>query len=196
MLGLNQLALTGLRGGGTPAVVATNLLQYSEEFQTFWTQSGVAITADSGVAPDGTTTADTVSRTSNAIVDALYQQRAFSAQPYTLSIYAKAGGSNFLYLFWADNVTDHGTYFDLSNGSVGNTVGTAVTSSSIQPIGAGWYRCAITFTATAGSTYPALLPSTSNASGRSGGSGSSNNILIWGAQLETGTVANGYVKTT
>jgi len=127
--------------------------------------------------------------------DALYQTFTTAAVSYAYSVYAKADGANFLYLFWADSTNDHGRYFDLDAGTLGNTVGTAVTNSSIASVGDGWYRCTIVFTGTVGSTFPAMLPSTTNATGRASMVGTTpNGILIWGAQLETGSTATDYQR--
>lgn len=66
--GTPSLKITDWRGTWTPlATNRSNSLKYSEEFQqtSAWTQSGsISITADSTVAPDGTTTADTLTDSS------------------------------------------------------------------------------------------------------------------------------------
>lgn len=126
-----------------------------------------------------------------------FQEGALAAGNYTFSIYAKADGANFLYLFVADGTNDHGRYFDLSNGTMGNTVGTLV-ASSITDVGNGWYRCIITWNnQSSGVRYPALLPSTTNATGRASQSGTSpNGILITAAQFEAASTVSSWIETS
>ena len=124
-------------------------------------------------------------------------QSSLASGDYTLSVYAKADGADFLYLFVADGTNDHGRYFDLANGTMGNTVGTLV-SSSITDAGNGWYRCVITWNNPSSATrYPALLPSTTNATGRSSQVGTSpNGILVTAAQFEAASTVSSWLETT
>jgi hypothetical protein len=80
------------------------------------------------------------------------------------------------------------SYFDLSNGLTGVT--TAI-DSNIEDVGGGWYRCSAVNNCNGASSvrvYPA--------DGNNDTSGTSGNILIQNAQLETGDIATEPILTT
>lgn len=171
-----------------------NLLRWTEDFSNaVWTNSGITILANNAVAPDGTTTADKLSSSGTiAPSSALYQQQNAGVTTYTYSLYAKADGANFVYVFYSNGGVDHGRYFDLTTGVAGNTVGT-ITGSSVTNVGNGWFRCSITFTGNG--LFPAVLPSTTNATGRPSQTGTTpNGVLVWGAQIELGSTATAYQR--
>jgi hypothetical protein len=78
----------------------------------------------------------------------------------------------------------------LTLGTVVNTTG--LSSSSITAVGNGWYRCTISRTATITGTsfwYARPLPTATYTSYTGDGT---SGILVWGAQLETGTTASAF----
>ena len=77
--------------------ITTNKNLYSQDFDNaYWTKTSGSISANAGVAPDGTTTADNfVPTTGN--VNNHFVIRSLSA-PGTLSVFAKPNGYDFINL--------------------------------------------------------------------------------------------------
>lgn len=172
--------------------VQTNLLLQSEAFDSAsWVkQSGCTVTANSGVSPNGTTTADLVTTTSGDIGSYQIVTGATSTT-YTASIYAKAGTANIL-KFGLTNQNESATQyyaFNLTTQEITLLSNLLFTnySSSITSVGNGWYRCSVTATSPAsGVTGIGLFPRLTVA----------GNLQLWGAQLVQGSVAGDYQQTT
>lgn len=76
-----------------------NLVQYSEEFtNSYWQKQGVAITSNAATAPNSTLTADLMYATTSATYEGILKTN-FPLGSYTLSIYAKASGKNYLFFY-------------------------------------------------------------------------------------------------
>jgi hypothetical protein len=171
-----------------------NLLTWTEQFDNAaWTLAGPTVVANTSTAPNGTLTADLLrSATSSSgqfIGDAGVST---SATTHTTSVYLKASGYSWAILYAVGpNV---GVHFDVQNGVVGSTFVGAPTSSSITPVGNGWFRCSITFTATT-SVSSRIYIRSSDGGGAFAGDGTSG-ILMWGAQLELGSTATDYQRIT
>jgi hypothetical protein len=175
----------------------TNLLLRSEEFDdATWFKANLSATGNVATAPDGNVTADKlVEDTASSTHVALQSFNITSGTTYTLSCYAKAAGRNFAQLLFvggfASNVT---AIFDLTNGSIGATGGSPVTTST--SMGNGWYRLSITATATTTtSTSIQIRPAIASNAANYQGDGTSG-IFAWGAQLETGAFPTSYIPTT
>lgn len=166
--------------------VRTNLLLRSNTFNTTWTASNASVT--SGQAGyDGTNNAWLLSKSA---AQGHISQNPSSSGLETFSVYAKAGTDNWLHFLIRDSAsTFFGGYYDLQNGVVGSATG--ATTLSIQSVGNGWYRCSASFTKS-NTSYYRIYP----AEGNNDTSGTSGNILIQNAQLETGDIATNYIPTT
>jgi hypothetical protein len=177
--------------GTTVEPSAVNLAIRSQEFNT-WSQTRVTVTQDSATAPDGTVTADKLIATTDA--NTHFLQRVVSGitsgATHTVSVFAKAGEYGFVRVEMGNNSA--GAYFNLTNGTVVSQSGSAV--GSIQPFEDGWYRCVVTVMSIATSFNYVVAPSPNGTSINYTGDGTSG-IFIWGAQLETGSVATSYIKT-
>jgi hypothetical protein len=180
--------------GKTVAKAEENLFLRSEEFDNaVWSKTATTVTANAAAAPDGTTTAEFLLPTaSNQIVQTLTLQ---SGVAYTMSVYAKKGGYDFVRVgmssSWFGTFTS--AYFNLDTGTVGTTSNSPATS--IVDVGNGWYRCSITKTTTATTSAGVSFLVGSADAVIATGDGTSG-IFLWGAQLEQRSAVTAYTPTT
>lgn len=157
-----------------------NMAIKSETFNTWATfAGGVTTTANTTVAPNGATTADTATFTPAATASFLYQEFTTSSAPYTQSFYV---------------IGNAGTSGTIDNGTLDYDVGAyAATACAYNPTT--YTRCLRTVTPSAPTFHTAFvigcIPS---------GSGSlctaTPNVSLFGAQAELNTTATSYIPTT
>jgi len=110
----------------------------------------------------------------------------------TFSIFVKAAERTRISLFNSGGGAGNAS-FDLTAGTATLVNGV---SASIQNYGNGWYRCILTYTpnATGNFNVQVLL---ADASGNTTYNGTGNSgLYVFGAQVETGSVATSYIPTT
>jgi hypothetical protein len=152
--------------------VRTNLITYSEDLSNAAytndpTDGSVTITANYGVAPNGTNTADRVQITRGTNYSQIYQTKSVTAGvEYSFSLYLKSlSGTPTITILYNDN----------------GAVGKATLTSS-------WVRYTFTYNAPSTSAnYPMIA--------LYGADSASCDILAWGLQFETG-VPTDYIATT
>ena len=204
--GLTYNATTSLLSIATETINGTgmNLIYPSQGFSaTYWTVSALTVTANSILAPDGTTTGATFTGSGASGGHSIYGIATYTAAGFlnstnlsrTISCYFQKGTSNFVQL--AVNSSDVTVYanYDLNNGVLG-TVGAGCTATiTAVPNYAGWYRCTMTWTAATISNVYMFLISTATAV-RAESNTLSTTIYAWGMQCEYGPTARTYQATT
>ena len=184
---------------------ATNYATYSQDASQ-WTAGGgalnVSVTADTAVAPDGSTTADLITVSATAATRVRHDMTgAGSTDGNVWSIYVKqasgGGATDFNYFliggFTAGNLAQF--TIDYSTGVLTQVLGT---SAYTVDAGNGWWRIVVPLTglianeniyaylgALSGS---GLVPGTTLTAGEK--------ALRWGLQCERGTVPTSYIPTT
>jgi hypothetical protein len=135
----------------TPASV--NLLTFTQQFDNaVWSKNAATVTANSTVAPDGTSTADTlVETTATSTHRAKQSVSTVAAGVITTSVYAKAAGRSRIVVTNESSVANDGAFavFNLLTGVVDAppTIygsGFSAVSASIESVGNGWFRCSVT----------------------------------------------------
>jgi hypothetical protein len=168
-----------------------SLVVQPEDFSNAWWTKTECTVGGSATMPDGSTGTDNgiiadsddeAHTLINGVGIALVDDTS-----YTLSVYAKKGNKDWLFL---QIVTNDGSarewYFDLDNGVVG-AAGDA-DDKGIEDVGDGWYRCWITQDSESGVSAPNIKIRPAHADGDAtfAGDGSTVNTYAWGAQLTEG----------
>jgi hypothetical protein len=183
----------------------TNLLTYSEQFDNAaWTKPTTTISANAITAPDGTLTADKLvpSAVLSPYKEIWQNVSTTTGQPYTFSIFAKAG--EYTYLQLIGNGTGFGSFafnVDLSTGleTYYDSTGSTVNSRGIINYGNGWYKVFISVNAISTSSNriaPQVIPAGNSVRGVSWTPDGTSGLYLWGAQFELGSYPTSYIPTT
>ena len=180
----------------------TNICLQSEDFATTWVTTGITVTANAGVAPDGTLTADDLLFTG---ANTLSQSITVTADTVnTVSIYLKqgtTGSHDWVKVQFKENSAANGyeSHFDLSSGTEGTAaeLGTGASNfnSGIEDVGNGWYRCWVTAQLPSAQTDGSFRVMNVIADG-SATRENTDSVWYWGAQLEAGAFPTSYIPTT
>jgi len=188
-----------------------NLFEYTESFDnSYWSKTGLSVTANNATAPDGSTTADKVTVGSGGHLHFLGAQISPNAGRYSFSMHLKAGTSNYAGLRLVNDSFGNDRYAVIINLSTGSFVSEYVVGNppfkeyEIANAGNGWYRLTIKLDHYTSALNATLFMDDGNANWDGGtaltafsGNGT-DNFLVWGAQLEEGSTATEYqpIRTT
>jgi hypothetical protein len=162
----------------------TNSLLQSNQFNTTWaTSSGVTITSEQTISPQGINNGWKFEKTAAAYKS--IGQSYTSSNETTFSIFAKKGTLSVITLFTnISGGTNLYQRFDLENGIV--STGAGMSSSNIKDYGNGWYRCSSTFTNASVTSLDFFAEFSENNAGY---------IYMYGAQAEQGSYATSLINT-
>jgi hypothetical protein len=178
----------------------TNLTIGSSAFTdgTKWSTTRATFSL-SGVAPDGTvngagllTEDGTAANTHLGLTFA--NTTVVNTLVYTTTIFAKAGGRSWFQLQEGQGVTA-AAYFNLGTGTLGTVSGTGSPTASIAPVGNGWYRCRLTWTASGTAARIRVFLANGDGGSSYDGDGTSG-VYFWGGQMELGAFPSSYIPTT
>ena len=178
-----------------------NKALYSENFDNaWWKLTVVTLTANAGVAPDGTNTAYKVTPTTASRTDQRLYRQYWNSINHTASIFAKSAGYDYINItFQSGADTTQGVQFNLATGVV---VTSQHATGKIYDAGNGWYRCSVIPTTNTQSSHAMFHPSNGSTPDQDffrptawAGDGTSG-VLMWGAQISEGLIVTPYIKTT
>jgi hypothetical protein len=186
--------------GKTSVISDQNLIKYSQDLTNSYWASDRLVRTTGELAPDGTNTAIKCTQSSSTTMGGYISNPTFmyfSGDTYTWSGYFKfvSGGSN----QWiklderSENGTVKGTWFDIANGTIGET--DPDHTATIHSVSDGWYRCSITFVAgTNAANFVGFYLEGSDAS--TSAVAGADGVYAWGLQLELRDSTTHYVPTT
>lgn len=180
----------------------SNLCLYSADLDntSYWTVFNAGVTANQGVSPTGGNQMDLIAASGSVSNWHVVKQLGISGTAgtvYTVSVFAKAGTSNYLAFGEAGESHYHMAVFNLSAGTVVNLHESAyVLSAAIKYISNGVYRCSVTFTKIVTSTIQIWMGPGAASNGALTYLDSGETIYAWGVQCEAGYGPTSYISTT
>ena len=181
--------LTNGTPSGCPSLLLepsrSNKLGYSQDF-TNWGDTGVTVTSNAAIAPDGTQTADKLVSTTNN----WRRNKSFTAVngfTYTFSVFVKLDTSTTTTTTQIEiykGATGIAVDFDLENQTIS---GSGFSDPFIEKYPNGWFRIGGTYQANGTTNIVYVYPSS--------GYGVGGTMFFWGAQAEVGFQKTSYIHT-
>lgn len=178
----------------------TNLITYSEDFDTFWVENDSVLNNNYASSPTGEFNAyrfidNNAGGSGNVSLNKTFVLTTDTT--YTFSVFAKKDQVNFISLRTAgfSSPSSGNTYFDVENGALGNV--RPDHTANIKDYGNGWYRCSITFSIS-GADATGILAIYANEQDNvlTSQRDDTTSVLLFGAQLEQGSYPTSYIPTT
>jgi hypothetical protein len=185
---------------------STNNVVQSQAFNNAsWTKTGATVADNAVVAPDGTTTASTLTNTgTGGTLESVGTIGVSSSVPFTATIFVKQGTAPYTLLWISDGGPNYvGLFFSFSTNTYGSTAagGEGIFDANIAPVncGNGWWRIGLRGHFTGNLSVHPYLFSTAANNALATTSGQTGNF--WGYQFEGGTgsgviVSSSYIPTT
>lgn len=190
--------------------VIANLILQSEDASTTWTKEvGTTLATNQISAPNGTTTADSITEVAGSNLRyGLFQAYAGASATYTFSFFVKQkSGSNWVRICMTTSSSTSFAYMtvDVVNGTITQAATTSGTptnvSGYVETYPNDWYK--ICLTATLAIAYVVVISagSATPAAGVDFGfvsytGSTSNAFYLWGMQLEASSFCTSYIATT
>ena len=198
----NNVPILDYTGGGCPVLStepqSTNLVPYSEDF-TEWSKTQTIVESASVTLPNGLTNGYKLFANTTPSVghwmEVLPFPTATIGQAYTISLFVKSAGSDFIQIAASTGLPSKYQNFNISTGAKAS--GNA-TSSSITDFGNGWFRISVTETTTGTSARYLVVPILSDV-GRNAqfaGTAEEDGAYVFGAQVEEKSFATSYIPTS
>ena len=195
---VNATTITGqtARVNGT----GQNLIAYSNNFVTGWSNGAVTVTGSQSDPVGGSTASLLVPTITNTAHYLANSTAAFSSgTTFTISVYVKASGYT---LFYINDATAGLFACSYNLTAVTSTPNTGCTGTITAVTGAtGWYRLTLTTTGTPTSSSRATITpyasgATLTAFGATFAGDGTSGAFVYGTQVEFGSTANTYIPTT
>tara|TARA_B100001248_G_scaffold70952_1_gene50201 strand:- start:692 stop:2617 length:1926 start_codon:yes stop_codon:yes gene_type:complete len=178
---------------------ATQLFRITSAYTSHWQDQGTTSTNNSGIAPDGTNTAKTVTQDTSGFNTHQFRRAFYSTSgtTYTYSVFVKRTNLDIIQIGFNNDVgaDSSSARFNLSNGTVDYEYNSTV-NATIKPYKNGWYRLSITNLANeTGYRYVSIIfwKSGAAASGIVFDGDGTSSFQMWGGQIESGSFPTSYI---
>lgn len=173
----------------------TNLCIRSEEFDdAAWTKSGVTVTANAIIAPDGTQTADLLTSAGSVASENVTRAVTFTGNgTKCMAVYLKAGTAALTALNIRDTTASVDRHLVTVTWAAGvPTIATSLGAGIRYPVEAlanGWYRILASVDDIVATNTNSIVIYPTGAGTAAG------TVYAWGAQVENAIVPSSYIKT-